>query len=508
MLRIRHSLRYVRISSGQIRSFSHHSPVLGSHLQQNQLQHLKSQIENLFEKVPDNRDKDAPIIFRELITKVPEANTSLISAKILLLINASTKNIELLKLALQNVKSEDLDQDALDNMIIIVNKFSKLKSIPTEVQQLFSQIFIERCNDEIIQKFSLGLQEYNGSFNKHVYITLLLKTKKYDEAFDLVKTTLESHGPLRSTSIELLLQHLCHLGEIQKAAEILKLAKEEKHTIYPRTYSVFLSKAVEMNEYEVVSKFQKYILERLYVDNGTLVRLTESLVHAGDFYQIKGLKKLAQTKSSFPEDFMKRIDRSIVESAATFMTFENAFKQLEEVHRGDELEVIDYPYLLGKLEFKGFDNMHEFVHKKMGLTDKNLKKFVLNLVVTKLCNEGDVDSALLLIKKSDLLAQYVTENTILQLSHGAEITKNEEAPREICDLVESLDLKFSKAKTINQLLSVLVNTDHWFYSFKMLQRCDIDGYTMRPTTYSKLAAKCENFESEQHLQYKPEPTPV
>lgn len=509
MLRIRSVVRLARIPRGQLRTFGHFRPVLNIHQladQTDQFQDVKKQIDTLLEKVPDNKDEDAPVIFEELITKIPGSNTSLISAKILGLINASTKNLELLKLALQNVKSEDLNEEDLDNMILIVNKLSKVSSIPPEIQNLFSQIFIERCNDEIIRKFISGIEEYEGSFNKHILVTLYLKTKRYDEAYGLVHQTLKSGGSLQSPSIELLVHHLCHFNYVERATKIMELAKERKHTIYPRTYSLFLSMLIDLNEYKILTKVYPDILQKMYVSNGTLARLSECLVHAGDYYGVKSLKRLAKKRQSFPDDLMARMNRSVVEAGGAYMEFENSFRKLAKAktHRGEDLEVSDYPYLLGSLKLRGYKRTNEMVENKMKRDESNLKTFVVDMVVKKYCDVGDINAALMLLHKTRGVRQNIAESTILQLTHGALICDDKDALREILDFVEHRDIKFKKEKTVNLLLAALVDSEHWFYSFKILQRCEIEGYKMRPATYAKLAAKCEKYETDQHLKYNPQ----
>jgi len=502
MLRIRQSIRYLRVPKVGSRFFTQSSFKLNN---VHQTQDLKHQISTLLERIPGSEDVNNQAILRGIIGKLPEDQMSKVSARVLGLTNASIKNNVLINLALQTVKPEDISPQVLENLVRIAHELSTQKKPPKPVQTELTKIFLAACDDELIEKIRLGIEEYDGAFNKSVLVTLLLKTKRYGEAHELVLNTLRAGGRIRGFAIELVINHLCHLNKLHESEELIRLAtlpSGRRYDLFPRTYSTFLSKAVELNEHSICRRIHKHILDRTYIDNGTLVRLAECLAHDRDFFCIYGLKEIAMKKRSFPPDFMKRINRSIVDCIAHVQYFEKAWEVLEEFHQGEELEVVDYPYLKNSINIEDSDELNNLLHGKMKLVDHQLRQFALNLVVSRLAEARKVGEAYHLINRSDSLKAHVNESTILQLAHGADIAGDIDTLNRTCELVISLDLKLKQRKTIDLLLMTILDTDYWFQSFKMLERCEIEDYAIRPELFSKLKAKCEQFGSTQHLQYE------
>lgn len=507
MLRIRQSIRYFKIPRTQARQFAqcsislneYHTHQLESlHLQKD----LKIQINTLLENVPKRSDKQNPIIFEDIVTQLPAHQSSIIAASLLSVINANSKNKLLLKLLLETVQAKDISEKGLANVVRLVHEFSTHSAVSSTIRNRFADILLERCNDDIINALKEGISEFEGGLNKYILVTLYLKTKQYDEAHDLVLDALVQKRKITHSSIELVIHHSCHLGEIERAAVLLELAIKQRYTIYPRTLSILIAKAIERNDYKICSKFQHHVMKRTYVDNGTLVRLVETLVPSKQYLHLKGLKKLAETKGSFPGEFMIRINRSIVDCAALVSDFEKVWKMLEGYHKGEELEVADYPNLKALLDTSDSEALNQFLLQKMVLTEPTLKRFILNLVVARLCEESRVDTALALINNSPVLLATVSENTILQLIHGADLTQNSTMLSQIFELIIKRDIRFRQRKTIELILSTFLDSEYWFLSFKMLERCEIPGYKVRRENFVKMESKCKELNSTQYLKYK------
>lgn len=502
MLVIRHSSVCRRIPSFSICQFSSQFIRFQSTNQSHQVD-IQSQVNTLYSKIHNPKDPEPPIIFTNLASRLPKEEISIIAANVLGSIVPSSKNRFFLQNVLESVELKDINnRDILDGLILMVHKLSKHSSVPKEIQTKLIKIFLEYANDYTIDRMSQGLVEFDGGFNKHVLVAMLLKLKKYDDAYQLVMETLENLGKIRFTTVEITIQHLCFVNQVEKAGNVLEQAMKHRRVVYPRTLSIFLSKAVEMGEFKVVSKFQNHILQRTYIENGTLVRLAECLAESGHMQHLFNIRQIASNKGSFPPEFMERIDKSIAEGYAKTKNFNKAWSYIESCNDGSkELEVVDYPFLKSLISVEFVDSTRTLMLRKMTSSQDNLKKFMLNLVIAKFCEEGEISCALRLIDETPIVQPYINENTILQLIHGADITSDQDALKEIYELIESRDLKFAQRKTLDLVVSTFLESDYWFYIFKILERSEVE-FKIRPNLFSKLEIKCKEYNTTQHLKYK------
>ncbi|CCH41558.1 hypothetical protein BN7_1099 [Wickerhamomyces ciferrii] len=430
-------------------------------------------------------------IFKKAIRPLSPGDKAKVCVTILEQIQDHASNRRLLEAVLSTVDSQALSMNAINNLAQLVPKIEKSYNAITPVLQAkFAQVFKEHSSDELISKFISNEDAQCGKLLKHILIIMLLKSKRYSEASNIVHRSLQNRSKLSPITIELLVLHLCELNdvdEINKARIILGLAKTQAYPIHARTFSTLLTKAVQLNDYETCYKIQRNIRDRTYVDNGTLIKLAESLVHKGAYQMVWGIEKEIGRKKSFSPEFIERLNIAVVESVAVKEGFTKAWNKLKEIHQGQELFVVDYPYLIKSFVLiKDQDELNFFIHKELNVESDELKKFIINLIVKKMADSGEVKKMLLILKNSPTLRSYIRENVILQLIHGSLVLEDSTILKEVYDLVEELGMKFHEKKTVNLFISAFTGTEYSSYIPKVLDLVAIENFKLRYDINKKL----------------------
>ncbi|KAH3666717.1 hypothetical protein WICMUC_005534 [Wickerhamomyces mucosus] len=459
---------------------------LATHSVPNVTQH-QSDINLLLSKVPNTKDKETIKIFERIINTISESNKSLLSQNILKIIPASTKNKKVLNLALQNIKSEHVDQETLSNVLTIVNKLSQLKSkdLSLDTQHCLTEFFtnLNKIDKELILKFETSIIGFENIFNRSLLISLYLQKGQILKAYEYAKNIIAQKQRLRGSCLELIIHHLSHREQLDKASQILNSMIENNYEIYPRTYSVFFNKAIDLNNNYICMTYFDKIIGNTYIDNGSLIRLAEIISDVGFIRQIREIFKRSLMKGSIPRDHLARYYRLFVEMKTRSRGFIRGFKFLsrhyESKFNNTKLNVLDYPNLLEKVIVSAKEeNVSKTVLKRLSYKEPfAIKRFYLDLVVQKLIQNNNLEIALQMLVNNNEIGKIITDETIrlILLSSRSGHSMDNSSIKLLIELLVKHSIKLSKLSDIyklNLLRVVISNEESWIYSFKLIQLID------------------------------------
>lgn len=431
--------------------------------------------------------------FESLVEELDDASErSRLCDQVLGKLRPTTKDSMLIT-TLNHLRVEDTSLASILNLLHIMTTLGQSNVKNLKEAKYITQFLSKYCDSNInlVRTLERLVDESLTPLSANTLIIMYIRTGDLSKALRFLLRISQQNLRIRDSTVEMLMMHCSYKGDFHSVRIVKEIADFFNYEIYPRTWSVVYSCAIEQGEIAYCRERLGHMLCYTFIENGTIVALAELLERHASIGEMGSILKTARRKSSLTPELHGRLRRTMVESFALRDGFRNSWKFLSQSHEKGMLEVTDYPNLLNKFQLTLREGQADALLIKMQSNDPvELKCFYLSLAIAKSVEVDRLENIITILITNPRLKRHLNEESIWQLICGLKRSGDNHQLDMVLTLLLSSHLKLWKPKTVNQLLKLVLESQYWFKAFEVIKIIRIPNYKFDEQVASKIKSLC------------------